>query len=281
MQSWHKRRALGTLTLTALAVAGFASPAFAAAVPSTTTAQTSPSTAVTGQSVDLSAKVTCAQDPSGGLGMSFFDGTNLLATVPVGAGGTATYSTSFSSTGVHTITAAYNGNDNCDASNDTTTAQVTAPLPPPPPPPGPVIVIDPNPVAAGHTLRVSDGYDHHLICKPGTKHATVWSDGFKDGEIELTRHDRDDGEDHDALVGYGWAVQRPGWYNVKLTCDGDSQPSGFGKLHVVPRGADTGDGASILAGGASGTQSALGFGLLGSAAGVGAFALRRKLKANR
>ena len=40
--------------------------------------------------------------------------------------GTASYSTSFSATGPHTITAAYNGDDNCNASSNTTTVQVTA-----------------------------------------------------------------------------------------------------------------------------------------------------------
>ena len=66
--------------------------------------------------------------------MTFFDDANLLTTVPVGADGTATFVTSFTSTGIHTITAAYNGDDNCSASNNTTTVQVTAaPTPPPPP----------------------------------------------------------------------------------------------------------------------------------------------------
>lgn len=99
-------------------------------------------TATTGQSVALSAAVTCAGDPSGGLGMTYFDGSNLLATVPVGTDGTAAYSTSFTSTGTHTVTAAYNGNDNCDASNSTTTVQVTAAtVPPTPPTPGTCLLL--------------------------------------------------------------------------------------------------------------------------------------------
>jgi Bacterial Ig-like domain (group 3) len=130
LRKCHKRAAWGTLACAALAVVAGASPA-AAAVSSGTTVQASPSTAATGQSVDLSATVTCAGDPSGGLGMTFFDGSNLLGTVPVGADGTSTYVTSFGSTGPHTITAAYNGNDNCSASNGTTTLEVTAaPAPP-------------------------------------------------------------------------------------------------------------------------------------------------------
>ncbi|WP_063627907.1 Ig-like domain-containing protein [Actinospica robiniae] len=107
-----------------LAVLAFASPAVAA-VSSSTTVQASPSSATTGQSVALTAMVSCTGDLSGGLGMTFFDGGDELTTVPVAADGSASYSTSFSTTGTHTITAAYNGNDNCDASNNTTTVQVT------------------------------------------------------------------------------------------------------------------------------------------------------------
>ena len=135
MQNRHKRKAWETLALAAVAVVAIASPA-AAAVSSGTTVQASPSTAATGQSVDLSATVTCAGDPSGGLGVSFFDGSNLLSTVLVGSDGTATYATSFGSTGTHMITAAYNGNDDCDASNGTTTVDVTAAPTPPTPPSG-------------------------------------------------------------------------------------------------------------------------------------------------
>jgi len=135
LKNCHEPKPWKTLAFAALAVAAIASPAAAAAaVSSATTVLASPSTAVTGQSVGLSATVSCAGDPSGGLGMTFFDGSNLLTTVPVGADGSATYATSFTSTGTHTITAAYNGNDNCSASSSTTTVQVTAaPTPPPPP----------------------------------------------------------------------------------------------------------------------------------------------------
>ncbi|MET9888175.1 Ig-like domain-containing protein [Streptomyces sp. NPDC006430] len=121
-------------TTAALAVMAFASPA-AAAVPSTTTVQASPSTVTAGQSVDLTATVTCAGDPSGGLGMTFYDGAAVLTTVPVGANGTSAYTANFTSTGSHTITAAYNGNDNCNASNNTTKIEVSA-APAPPTTPG-------------------------------------------------------------------------------------------------------------------------------------------------
>lgn len=131
MKRQEKWKAYGTFAVAALAVGAFASPA--AAVSSGTTVQATPSTATTGQSVELSATVTCTGDPSGGLGMTFFDGTDLLTTVPVGTDGSASYETSFATTGTHTITAAYNGNANCDASNNTTTVQVTsAPTPPQP-----------------------------------------------------------------------------------------------------------------------------------------------------
>lgn len=115
------------------AVVGFASPA-AALVSSTTSATANPAAATVGQAVRLTATVTCAEDPTGGLGVTFFDGATLLATVPVEANGTAELATNFSTTGAHEITAAYNGNDNCGASNDETTVTVSEVTPPPPPP---------------------------------------------------------------------------------------------------------------------------------------------------
>jgi hypothetical protein len=112
------------------AVVAFASPA-AAAVQSSTSVQATPSAATIGAPVALHATVTCADDPSGGLGLTFFDGENLLATAPVGADGEAELTTTFTSTGTHTITAAYNGNDNCFASHSETTVVVSAaPVPP-------------------------------------------------------------------------------------------------------------------------------------------------------
>ncbi|GAA3093178.1 hypothetical protein GCM10010464_65980 [Pseudonocardia yunnanensis] len=82
------------------------------------------------------ATVTCSAPPGGGLGVTFFDGANLLDTVPVDANGSASLATSFDTTGTHEITAAYNGNDNCGASNDTTTVEISDAPPPPPPPVG-------------------------------------------------------------------------------------------------------------------------------------------------
>lgn len=122
--------------LTAAAVAAVvtaASPAVAA--PSATGVTVSPAAAMVGTPVELTATVTCASDPSGGLGMTFFDGADLLGTVPVAVNGQAHYTASFGALGPHTITAAYNGNDSCDASSATAAVSVLAspvtPLAPP------------------------------------------------------------------------------------------------------------------------------------------------------
>jgi type V secretory pathway adhesin AidA len=139
----HPRRQ-GTLIATAAlaAVVGLATPA--AAADSSTTAQASPSTATVGSPVTLTATVTCPEDPSGGLGVTFFDGgTELMPTVPVNSNGQATLTTSFNTTGTHTITAAYNGNqvgdEGCGASNGTTT--VTVDESPTPPNPSPCLLL--------------------------------------------------------------------------------------------------------------------------------------------
>lgn len=125
MRRWRERKAWKLVTFAALAVLVFAGPAVAAE-PSTTTVQAAPSAAVVGQSVVLTATVTCAGDPSGGLGLTFFDGASPLVTVPVGADGTAAFTTGFTSVGAHAITGAYNGNENCGASSSTTTVEVSA-----------------------------------------------------------------------------------------------------------------------------------------------------------
>ncbi|MEU3985420.1 Ig-like domain-containing protein [Streptomyces sp. NPDC026672] len=116
------------------AVLGMASPAWA--VPSSTTVTAAPQSTEVGDPVQLTATVDCTADPSGGLGVTFFDGGTLLDTVPVSVNGQAGYTATFSTTGTHTITAAYNGNEECDASNSTTTVQVTSAPTPPVPTPG-------------------------------------------------------------------------------------------------------------------------------------------------
>lgn len=126
--------------LTAAAVAtvlAVASPASAA--PSATSVTASPAATTVGVPVELDVTVTCASDPSGGLGVTFFDGPDLLDTVPVAANGEAEYTASFATPGTHVITAAYNGNADCDASSGTTTVQVSVP-PIPPTEPGPCLL---------------------------------------------------------------------------------------------------------------------------------------------
>ncbi|MEU1350490.1 Ig-like domain-containing protein [Streptomyces sp. NPDC005775] len=116
------------------AVLGMASPAWAAA--SSTTVTATPQTAEVGTPVQLTATVDCPADTSGGLGVTFFDGDDLLGTVPVNANGQAGQTASFTTAGSHLITAAYNGNTECDASNNTVTVQVTSTPTPPDPTPG-------------------------------------------------------------------------------------------------------------------------------------------------
>ncbi|MFC9154642.1 Ig-like domain-containing protein [Streptomyces bauhiniae] len=128
------RKARLTVAAALAAVLGLASPAWA--VPSSTTVTASPQSTAVNSPVQLLATVDCPSDPTGGLGVTFFDGSDLLDTVPVNANGQASYTASFTTTGSHTITAAYNGNTDCDASNSTTNVQVTAAPTPPDPTPG-------------------------------------------------------------------------------------------------------------------------------------------------
>jgi hypothetical protein len=105
--------------------------------PTTTTLQASPTSATVGQQVVLTATVSCPGFAPGGLGVTFFDGSELLDTIPVDANGQASLTTSFTTEGPHTITAAYNGDQNCGASNTTATVNVSAePTPPKPEPCG-------------------------------------------------------------------------------------------------------------------------------------------------
>lgn len=128
-QGW---KAWSMVVPAALAAAvAFASPAVAAE-PSTTTVQATPSSTGVGEPVYLAATVTCGADLAGGLGVTFFDGDTLLGTVPVAADGTAQYITTFTTSGTHMITGAYNGNENCGASNGAATVQVSGSTNPPP-----------------------------------------------------------------------------------------------------------------------------------------------------
>ncbi|MBC7267523.1 MAG: Ig-like domain repeat protein [Streptomyces sp.] len=114
---------LGAVTSAALALV-LAAASSAVAAPSSTTLTASPMSAAVGGAVQLTATVSCGSDPGGGLGVSFFDGDELLETVPV-AGGVAAYWATFATSGSHTVTAAYNGNGACDASHGTVTVQVS------------------------------------------------------------------------------------------------------------------------------------------------------------
>jgi hypothetical protein len=127
---------VGTHALTAILRSG-SFPASTSAVvtetvnpASTTVALTSSANpAVTGQSVTFTATV-AAVAPGAGTptGMvTFKDGTVILATVAVGAGGTATFTTNFATTGNHVITAAYNGDGNFLAGSRTLTETVLPP----------------------------------------------------------------------------------------------------------------------------------------------------------
>lgn len=123
-------RGRGSLVVTTALAAVLGLASSAAAASSSTTVTATPQTATAGSPVQLHASVGCASDPGGGLGVTFFDGGNLLATVPVTPSGQADFSTTFTA-GTHTITAAYNGNETCDASSGATTVQATAaPIPP-------------------------------------------------------------------------------------------------------------------------------------------------------
>ncbi|SEG94824.1 Ig-like domain (group 3) [Actinacidiphila yanglinensis] len=146
MISWRERRvrperrspkaAFLVAAAAAAAVVALA-PSAAAVDTSTTTVEASPSPATTGQLVVLDATVTCTSDPSTGLGVSFFDGDNLLATAPVSTDGQSFLTTGFTTTGTHHIIAAYNGDANCGASNDDTDITVTQATTPTPPPNNP------------------------------------------------------------------------------------------------------------------------------------------------
>lgn len=129
-----QRRGKLVIATALAAVLGLASPAWA--VPSSTTVTASPQSAEVGTAVQLQATVDCPADPTGGLGVTFFDGGNELGTAPVNANGQAGQTATFTTVGTHTITAAYNGNAECDASNNTTTVQVTPVPNPPSPTPG-------------------------------------------------------------------------------------------------------------------------------------------------
>jgi hypothetical protein len=92
------------------------------------------SSVVTGRSVTFTATVAAvapgAGTPAGTV--TFKDGNVVLGTVAVGAGGKATFTTSFSAVGGHTVTAVYSGDSNFTASSQAVTEQVSAAAAPAP-----------------------------------------------------------------------------------------------------------------------------------------------------
>jgi hypothetical protein len=78
------------------------------------------------------------------------DGNTVLGTAAVGAGGTATFTTSFSAAGGQTITAVYSGDSNFVGSSQTLTEQVSAPAAVAPT--TTALVASANPVLVGQTV---------------------------------------------------------------------------------------------------------------------------------
>jgi streptogramin lyase len=125
-----------------------------AVAPAATTTALSASLAsvVSGQSVTFTATVAAvapgAGAPTGTV--TFLDGTTVLGTVAVDAGGKAALTTSFSTTGSHAIKAVYNGDGNFTASSQTVTEQVRAPSALAPT--TTALVASANPVRVGQTV---------------------------------------------------------------------------------------------------------------------------------
>jgi hypothetical protein len=122
------------LTASFFGVSGFAASASTASTvtvnPAATTVALASSVnpAVTGQAVTFTAKV-AAVAPGGGTPtgtVTFQDGNVVLATVAVGTGGTASFTTSFAATGGHIITAVYSGDPTFLTSSQALTEQVNA-----------------------------------------------------------------------------------------------------------------------------------------------------------
>ncbi len=80
-----------------------------------------------GTSIIFQAKVTSwsAGPPNATGAVSFYDGSNLLATVPVNTNGQASYATASLSIGYHTITATYSGGANYASGSNSVTLTIT------------------------------------------------------------------------------------------------------------------------------------------------------------
>jgi Bacterial Ig-like domain (group 3)/IPTL-CTERM motif len=102
---------------------------FAAAGATTTALASSQNPSTLGQAVTFTATVSGAT-PTGAV--QFFDGASSLGTAAIGAGNTATLTTSTLTQGTHTITAAYGGDANNAASTSPALQQVVNPVGIPP-----------------------------------------------------------------------------------------------------------------------------------------------------
>jgi hypothetical protein len=98
---------------------------------STTALASTPNPSAFGQTVTFTATVKGSGSISSGT-VTFLDGGTTLSSVPSAASGLATFSTGSLSSGSHTITAAYSGSSNYNASTSNTVVQVVNPPPPPP-----------------------------------------------------------------------------------------------------------------------------------------------------
>jgi hypothetical protein len=179
----HRSLALAVIPLAGLLV--FSPTAWAQAVNSTTTLTASPTAGVVGEPVVFTAVINCPGFPDpGGLGVTFFDGGDILDTVPV-TNSQATLTTTFSTVGTHNITAAYNGDINCGASNDAIPYVVTLDPTPPGPTPTPtppvpgqcresnVVIGGDNTYGGSGTCRVDNvvvGGDNNGFPFPGDNH---------------------------------------------------------------------------------------------------------------
>lgn len=128
--------------------------------PTTTTLTASPSSAATGQQVTLSAHVSGCPDPTTSIGMSFFDGGNLLQTAPIDTNGDASLTISFSSAGTHTIEAVFNASTECGVSSDTKNVDVTS-SPTPPTLPN-LIGLHIGDIKIGNTQNIIDSYNKSI-----------------------------------------------------------------------------------------------------------------------
>ena len=109
--------------------------------------------AVTGQAATFTATVAAvapgAGAPTGTV--TFKDGDVILGTVAVGAGGTATFTTSFAAAGGHAITAVYSGDPNFVGSSHALDEQVNAPTTPQAT--TTALLASANPVVVGQAVR--------------------------------------------------------------------------------------------------------------------------------